>query len=147
MRCNHHEAEKKPCSCVETYDAIVAGEDIPKLAHYCAIVREAAKHPVLLSLYASDLITHDRAELTDYAGPFLWVLRDCGTVIVKPCVCTRARCGCHTVKGILHAFGWENTRWYWWDGAELHSVRSPERAHELLDLARERARRHAKKAG
>jgi hypothetical protein len=140
MLCNHHKDARQDCSCVETFEAIANGEDLPKLAGYCAIVREAAKHPDLLAHYASDLITHDRADLTAYDGPFLWVLRECGTVLLKPMARDnwRAYDGRLTVKGILNAVGWTGMsdrpaqRWYWWDGRTLRHVTSVEEAERLV---------------
>lgn len=135
MRCNHHEDEKRPCTCVDTYNAIVAGENIPKLAGYCAIVREAAKQPEYLTCYASDLLVWDRATLTDYAGPFLWVLRDCGTQLVRP---GDWKGSTDAVTAFLHAFG-DKCRWYWFDGETLHHVRTAERARQLLQDEERRA--------
>ncbi len=139
MICNHHRDEKKSCSCVAAFDAIVTGEDIPRLAGYCAIVREASKHPELLKDYASDLITHDRRFLTDYEGPFLWVLRELGTVCVKPGVSNL------TVKGIVTAFGDRECLWFWWDGRALKRV-DHERAKDLLDEAVARFTREERRA-
>lgn len=133
MRCNHHEATGRACSCADTYQAIVAGENIPRLEGFCAIVREAAKYPAMLRAFASDLITHDRAELTGYAGPFLWVLRENGTQLVKPDYGTWE---CHPVQSLVQAFGWEGTRWYWFDGKALHELSTAEQAREKLDHAR-----------
>lgn len=133
MLCNHHEGPRaeRPfaCSCVDTFNAIVAGEEIPKLRGYCAIVREAARHPEMLEAYASDLITHDRAQLTDYAGPFLWVLRDWGTVLLVP----SERPGSLTVDGLLVAsFGpKDGALWFWFDGRYLAPV-TPTEAKDLI---------------
>jgi hypothetical protein len=139
--CNHHKDEKKTCSCVATFDAIVEGESIPKLEGYCAIARETARHPELLTSFASDLILWDRIELTDYTGPFLWVLRDSGTVLLKPMARDnwRAYDGRLTVKGIRHAFsGWALQSWFWWDGRTLRAV-SPDEAETLVREAEEDA--------
>lgn len=142
MICNHHAGEtelyrltfpvfSRECQCVSTYAAIVAGETIPKLESYCAIVREAAKHPECLRSFASDLLVWDRYTLTDYSGPFLWVLRESGTTLLVPK--KRGEPGYEgrlTVRGILRAFG-DGDLWFWWDGRFLRAV-SPEDANELV---------------
>lgn len=144
VTCNHHSSERDtfalpfpvlgtPCSCADTYQAIVSGEDIPGLRAFCAIVREAAKHPEKLTSFASDLIVWDRVCLTEHTGPFLWVLRESGTVLLLPR--KRGEKGFEnrlTVRGILNAFGEANAHlWFWWDGRFLRSV-TPEQAETLV---------------
>lgn len=137
MVCNHHTSEKIACDCVETYNAIVAGKDIPGFEGYCAIVREASKHADLLQAYASDLITWDREYLANYDGPFLWVLRVNGTHIVKPNEPgweASKRRGDGAVYALKNAFTWEKQLWFWWNGKALKSV-STDEAAELLSEA------------
>lgn len=133
VTCNHHSSEREtiglpfpvlgtPCSCADTYRAIVAGETIPKLEAFCAIVRESARHPEKLTSFASDLITWDRRELTGHTGPFLWVLRESGTVLLVPRKHgTKGFENRLTVRGITRAFS-SDLLWFWWDGRFLRSV-------------------------
>jgi hypothetical protein len=144
VTCNHHSSEREtiglpfpvlgtPCSCADTYAAIVAGEDIPGLRAFCALVRESARHPEKLTSFASDLITWDRAALTDHTGPFLWVLRESGTVLLLPTNHkSKGFSNRLTVRGILNAFGPGNAHlWFWWDGRFLRAV-TPEQAETLV---------------
>lgn len=137
--CNHHRDHGVACSCVDTYRAIVEGERIPKLDGYCAVVRmahaERVRNPEILSAYASDLLVHDRAMLTDYSGPFLWTLRECGTVLARP----SKDPGAITPKGIANAFGPPCIArpWFWFDGRILRPVRFVEHAADLLAEATE----------
>ncbi len=161
MICNHHRNYNPPggvdyrqgqpgpawtvtCSCVETYEAIVRGEDIPKLEAYCAIVREAAKHPDKLTHYAADLIVHDRNVLTDYRGPFLWILRELGTHIVIPHDGTDRQDW--TGAMVLKCFAREPGHLYfWWDGRALKACRDAVHGAEKLDEENARMRRAAQK--
>ena len=156
MICNHHRSWTPPglvdyrhgngtqswtveCSCVATYEAIVAGETIPKADAYCAIVREAARHPEYLTDYASDLIFHDRNILAEYRGPFLWILRKLGTHIVLPSI--DAKDG-WTGASVVSCFGGETGHLYfWWDGRTLRALRDPKHAGETLDEEHARMRR------
>lgn len=137
MICNHHRDNGFQCSCLATYEAIVAGESIPKLDGFCAIVRAANEarrtDPDFLSMYASDLLVHDRAILTDYAGPFLWVLGASHTCLLRP----STERGALTVRGIVQAFGApsKRERWFWFDGTTLRRVLFVEHAEHLVSEA------------
>jgi hypothetical protein len=142
VECNHHRDAKRVCSCVETFHAIVQGENIPKAEAYCALVREAARANVIRAFW-SDLIVHDRDELQGYTGPFLWVMRECGTSIRKP-QAQRLADSVHRQWFWFDVVG-SSARLYWWDGQTLRSV-TYDQARELLAMADEREERKTRAA-
>jgi hypothetical protein len=136
MICNHHKDEGRACRCVETFGDIVAGENIPKLRGYCAIVRESAKHPELLKSFASDLLVWDRAVLTDYDGPFLWAIRESGTHLIRAFgddapIRAKGKVTRETSKLSSYIRTIESCgpmRWYFWDGHALRALRDAQEA-------------------
>lgn len=117
MSCNHHLDEKRVCSCVETYQAIVAGENMPKAEAWCALCRLADAHPNLLTSFQSDLLVVDRRFCEEWKGPFLFVLSELHTIIVRPVYTPGnfrpSTFSTHIQKGDVIA---------WWDGERLRKV-------------------------
>lgn len=61
--------------------------------------------------FAGDIVRYDRATLAEYRGPFVWVLYESGTHLLKP--------GALDLVGTIEGSFGPSCRWYHYDGARL----------------------------
>ena len=90
--------------------------------------------------FRTDLTEHDRLALSRRRSTeaFAWVLSRDATYLVFPSRLPIDGAGhyAHEMRrSCREAFGAENCRWYWWDGAQLTDARSPEALAEHLRCA------------
>ncbi len=134
LYCNHHSLSN--CQCCTFTQALMSGETFPYLRNYKACVQAAFEFGAIkLKGHVSDLITHDREELTgtDPALPFAFCVRENGTHLVKLTTHDGVghMCWDHP-KMVGDAFASNPTQWYWWDGETMKALKSYKDAEQLL---------------
>jgi hypothetical protein len=115
------------------------------MQHYDALVVESQRTG-WPERFPTDLTTHDQAKLStrDAREAFAWVLARDATYLVYPSRRPIDGAGHYAYempRSCKSAFGADNCRWYWWDGANLLEVGSAEALSERLEEAGRRGAR------